>query len=153
MSQSNLFKKFATDKKAEAEGLLYEVPGLFRVRLARVGGENKKFLKKMNELMKPYRKLAKEDLPEATSKKINLEVYCSTVILPRTWQTWVKDESEAGGSWVDGIEGSDGQIVPATTENYIKILGELSDLLMVLISEAADANLFRKEALEAEVIN
>jgi hypothetical protein len=149
---SSLFKKFATDKKAEAEGLLYEVPGLFRVRLARVGGENKKFLKKMNELMKPYRKLAKEDMPEKESKRINLEVYCSTVILPHTWQTWVKDEETQEGRWVDGIDGPDG-IVPATTENYIKILGELSDLLVVLISEAADANLFRKEALESEIKN
>lgn len=149
----SLYKKFATDKKAEAEGVLYEVPGMFRVRLARVGGDNKKFLKKLNELMKPYRKIAKDDLPEATQKKINLEVYCTTVILPRTWQSWVKDESEAGGAWVDGIEDSTGSVIPATAENYQKVLGELSDLLLVLIQEAADPALYRTEALEHEIKN
>lgn len=150
---SSLFSKFATDKQAEAKGILYEVPGLFRVRLARVGGENKAFLKKLNELMKPYRKLAREDIPEKESRQINLQVYCSTVILPGTWQSWIKDESEAGGSWKDGIEGPDGSILPATTENYIKVLGELSDLLLVLVGEASDANLYRKDALEAEAKN
>lgn len=149
---SKLFKKFATDKAAEANGILYTVPELFRVRLARVGGENKKIAKKMNELMKPYRKLNTEDIPDHVIRKINLEVYCETVILPNTWQTWVKDESEAGGSWVDGIEGPDG-IVPATSQNYQKILGELQDLFKVLISEAADPNVYRKEALEAEAKN
>jgi hypothetical protein len=149
---SKLFKQFATDKKAEAEGVLYEVPGSFRVRLARVGGDNKKFLKKLNELMKPYRKIAKDDLPEAVQKKINLEVYCTTVILPRTWQTWVEDKSEAGGSWVDGINDRDG-IIAATAENYQKVLGELSDLLLALIQEAADPALYRTEALESEAKN
>lgn len=153
MSNSKLYQKFSTDKNAEANGVLYTVPGLFRVRLARMSSENKKFKQKVNELMKPYRKIPIEDIPENKLKEINMKVYCETVILPGTWQTWVVDEeSTEGGKWVDGIEAEDG-IIPATSENYRKVLTDLHDVYTHLITEAASPDIYRKEALEAAAKN
>lgn len=163
---SRLSKKYATDKQAELKGILYEVNDdqgpLFRCRLARVGGENKKHAEKLNELMKPYRRMKYEDVPEKKRDAINLELVCTTIVIPGTWQTYVPGEplvDESGnetptGKWENGIEDpSTGNLLPATTENYKKVLGELTELRETLMREAMNVDNYRADALEAEAKN
>lgn len=155
---SRLYKKYATDKQAELKGILYEVNDdqgpLYRCRLARVGGENKKHAEKLNELMKPFRRMKYEDVPEKKRDAINLELVCSTIVLPGTWQTYVPGVDGSDGHWQDGIEcPQTGNLLPATTENYKKVLGELSELRETLMREAMNVDNYRADALEAEAKN
>ena|SRR5690606_34274155 len=149
---SRLAKKFSTNKAAETQGILYEEYDsegpLFRVRLARMGGGNKKLKERMNELNKPYRRMKLEDIPAATVEKIFLQAVCETVILPGTWQSYVD------GKYVDGIEDPEtGKLLPATAENYQKVLGQLKELLDRLTEEATNFNNYRLAALEDESKN
>lgn len=156
---SRLARKFATNKAAETQGILYEEIDsegpLFQVRLARIGGGNKKLKERLSELNKPYRRMKQEDIPAATIEKIYMQAICETVILPHTWQTYVNG-TEPGdpGKYVDGIEDpSTGELLPATSENYIKVLGQLKELLDRLIEEATNFSNYRLAALETEAKN
>lgn len=149
---SRLAKKFSTNKAAETQGILYEEYDsegpLFQVRLARIGGGNKKLKERMAELNKPYRRMKVDEIPTATVEKIFLQAVCETVILPHTWQTFID------GKYVDGIEDpATGELLPATAENYQKVLSQLKELLDRLTEEAGNFTNYRLAALEAEAKN
>lgn len=159
MSTSRLAKKYATNKNWETQGILYEevdsLGPLFQVRLARLGGQNKKYHERINELMKPYRKMRAEDIPTKKRDSLYLQAFCETVVLPGTWQTWVQgtDENDPG-KYVDGIEDPQtGNLLPATAKNYQLVLEQLGDLADRLLSEAMSFDNYRAEALEAESKN
>lgn len=149
---SRLARKFATNKAAETQGIHYEEYDsegpIFQVRLARLGGGNKKLKEKMAELNKPYRRMKVDEIPTATIEKIFLQAFCETVILPHTWQTFVD------GKYVDGIEDpATGELLPATAENYQKVLGQLKELLDRLSEEASNFSNYRLATLEEEAKN
>jgi len=152
MANSRLARKFATNKLAETRGILYEeidAEGpMFQVRLARLGGENRAYHQRINELMKPYRKMKQEDIPQAKRDQLYLQAFCETVVLPNTWQTFVD------GKYVDGIEDPNtGNILPATSQNYMVVLAQLTELSDRLLTEATNFDNYRPEALEAEAKN
>lgn len=149
---SRLAKKFAVNKAAEQQGILYEECDsegpLFQVRLARLGGGNKKLKEKMAELNKPYRRMKVDDIPATTVDRIFLQAICEAVIIPHTWKTYVE------GNLVDGIEDpATGNLLPATAENYQLVLGQLKELRDRLVEEASDFNNYRLDVLEAEAKN
>lgn len=142
----SLFKNFKTDPNAEKNGVLIEY-GEFRLRLARIGGSNTDFAKRYEELMKPYRRVPKDQLKADVQEKIVTTVFTETVIKPNTWQTLVD------GEWVDGIESESGEIIPATAENMAKILLELPDLYNALFKEANSITNFLAEARQEDAKN
>lgn len=149
---SRLAKKFAVNKAAETQGILYEEIDsdgpLFQVRLARVGGSNKKLKERLNELQKPYRRMDQDDIPAAKLDEIYMRAVCEAVILPHTWQTFVDDK------YVDGIEDpATGELLPSTAENHYKVLSQLRELFDRLINEATKFSNYRLAALEAEAKN
>lgn len=155
---SRLAKKFATDKRLETQGILYEEIDsdgpLFQVRLARFGGSNRKYQERINELMKPYRKIKQEDIPQKKREEIYLKAFCETVVLPNTWQTWVNGTEGDPGKYVDGIEDpTTGQLLPATAVNYQVVLSQLGDLADRLLSESTNFDNYRLAALEEESKN
>jgi hypothetical protein len=158
MPQSRLAKKFATNKTAETKGILYEEVDsqgpLFQVRLARINGANSAYSRKINELMKPYRKMKTEDIPEAKREAIYLKAFCECCVMPGTWQTFVTSEECPEGKYVDGIENpADGSLLPATAQNYYLVLEQLPELKDRLLTESMNFDNYRVEALEIEAKN
>lgn len=155
---SRLAKKFAVNKAAETQGILYEETDyegpLFQVRLARIGGGNKKLKERLNELQKPYRRMKTDDIPAHILEKVYMQAVCQAVVIPHTWQTWVVSEENPEGKYVDGIEDpATGSLLPATSENYLKVLGQLKELFDRLVNEATDFNNYRLAALDDESKN
>jgi hypothetical protein len=171
---SRLARKFATNKSAETLGILYEEVDnegpLFHVRLARLGGDNKKYSERLGELMKPYRRMKIGDVPQKARDKAFLQTFCETVVIPGTWETWISsdgleseerhqlDEQSAApqfsGKWVPGIENpATGEILPATAANYYIVLDQLSELQNRLLTEATEFENYRLETLEIEAKN
>lgn len=149
---SRLAKKFATDKRLETQGILYEEVDddgpLFQVRLARINAEHSPYQKRLNVLMKPYRKIKLEEIPDKTREDIFLKAFCECGVLPNTWQTFVE------GRYVDGIENPDtGELMPATATNYFAVLSKLPELKDRLLAQSLTFDNYRQEALEAESKN
>lgn len=154
---SRLSRKFATNKHTETAGILYEEVDaegpIFHVRLARLGGSNRKYSERINELMKPFRRMKQEDIPFKTREKLYLQAFCETVVLPNTWESCSKDD-EGQDKWTPGIEDpATGTLLPATAVNYQKVLEQLPELSDRLLNEATLFDNYRQEALEAESKN
>lgn len=145
---SRLAKKYQTNKKAEVEGIFYEEVDddgpLFKVRLARLGGDNNKYKEKLNKLMKPYRNV---EVSFKIREKLVLEAYCATCIIPNTWETYIE------GEWKPGIEDPSGNLLPATVANYQLVLGQLPDLFDRLLTESSIAENYKFAVLETEAKN
>ncbi len=175
---SRLAKKFATNKSAETLGILYEEVDsdgpLFQCRLARLGGDNRKYQERLGELMKPYRRMKVADVPQKARDKAFLQAFCETVVLPGTWCTWVAsttspdvvegalpegDEAaelvaKFSGHFVPGIEDpKTGNILPATAANYYLVLDQLTELQNRLLTEATEFENYRLETQEIEAKN
>ncbi len=175
-NQSRLARKFATNKSAETLGILYEEVDsdgpLFQCRLARLGGDNRKYQERLGELMKPYRRMKVADVPQKARDKAFLQAFCETVVLPGTWCTWVASEpspdgaegilpseteelvSKFTGKFVPGIEDpKTGNILPATAANYYLVLDQLTELQNRLLTEATEFENYRLETQEIEAKN
>lgn len=149
---SRLARKFATNKAAETQGILYEEEDydgpIFQVRLARLNGNHSKYQQRLSELMKPYRRMNTEDIPQHKRDSIITKAFCETCVLPGTWKTYVN------GEWVDGIEDpATEKILPATAQNYQLVLDQLDELKDRLLSESMKFDNYRLATLEVESKN
>lgn len=174
-----LFSQFETDKRSEAEGVEFTFTGndgnpIFRVRLARAGGANKKYDQVRERVSAPYRRLQKIT-PEA-QHQIGLEVFSEAVAIPTTWemaereglkcQGNVYQKNEAGelvwlpevpkgrsaDGFIRGIEVND-EVVPSTVETVVKVMEALPDLYAMLAVESMSHEVYRKEAVEQDSKN
>lgn len=139
------YDAFRTDKSKEQDGIWFDF-GDFQVKCARAGGGNTKFLKTVEETMRPYRRIIENGLmkPEVAEKAL-AEVYAKSVIIG--WRT--KD----GDKLVDGMEDLEGKRVPFNQENVIAVLVALPDFFQQLRGECERVANFRKEAQEEEAKN
>lgn len=138
----SLFKLFATDKKIEKEGIVLEYGENSKgktigIRIARAGGGNSAYTKRMEALVKPYRRaIQNETIETETLDKIQRTAYAETVILD--WEN-VEDEN--------GVE------LPFTVENCIDLMKKLPELFKDIQEQSQKVALFREEILEVETKN
>lgn len=173
-----LFASFETDKKSEAEGVEFTFNGndgkpVFRVRLARAGGANKKYDQVRERVSAPYRRLNK--ITAEVQHQIGLEVFSEAVAIPESWEmaerpglkcagnVCSKDESgklvwlpeipkTLSAGFLKGIELRD-EVVPSTPENVSKVMEALPDLYNMLVAESMSHDVYRKEALDQDSKN
>lgn len=145
----SMYKQFKTDTDLEKQGIVLDY-GTFRVRVARMGGSNKKFVAQLEQRTKPLRRAIQADTVDRT-KLIDVvrEVFVDTVILD--WETNVGTESFP--DWKQGIEAEDGSLLEFNRENVLDALRNLPDLYDDLQEQAGKAALFRAAALEDEAKN
>lgn len=146
----SMYKQFKTDTDLEKQGIVLDY-GTFRVRVARMGGSNKKFVAQLEQRTKPLRRAIQADTVDRT-KLIDVvrEVFVDTVILD--WETNVGTESFP--DWKQGIEASDGvSLLEFNRENVLDTLRNLPDLYDDLQEQAGKAALFRANILEEEAKN
>lgn len=142
----SLRKQFKMDANLEQDGIWIDY-GTARIRIARAGGNNKKFAKVLDTKTKPYKRAIVAGMLDAEkSNAILREVYADAVILK--WETNTGTEAEP--VWEPGILpedlGCEGEtLLPATKENIVKVLAELPELFTDLIAQASSATLFREE--------
>jgi len=100
-------------------------------------------------LIKPYRKQIDTDkLPEEVSNRLMAEAYAKAVVI----NAQVKIGEEDGEViWEDGIEASDGSVLPYTEENLIHLFLSLPEMFIDLQGMAGQAANYQKEEDEADV--
>ena len=138
----SLYKQFETDREVEKTGIVLDY-GMnskkrpIQIRIARAGGANERYSKLLELRTKPYRRqIQNETLDNAVAEKITKEVYAQTVVL----------------GW-NGVEDRDGNDMPFTQENCVKLFTDLPDLWSDVQSQSTRASLFRAEILEADAKN
>lgn len=141
----SLFSEFKTDRELEAKGVEFTYTAgdgkpIFRVRLARSGGGNKKYDQVRERVTAPYRRLSK--LTEENQADIGYTVFAEAVVVKDTWCTYNRDTN----AFVPGLESETGEVVPATTENIIAVMKQLPDLYGILLSESMNIDNYKKEA-------
>lgn len=141
----SMYGQFKTNKEAETKGVVLDY-GDYRVTIARAGGSNKRFAKSVEEKTKPYKRAIETDTikPEKYIDIIH-EVYAEAVIL--NWEVLHK------GEWKSGIEGENGEVLPVTKENIIKVFKELPDLFDNIKADAMSISLFREKLRESDAGN
>lgn len=145
-----LRKLFKTDKRFETEGVVLDY-GETRIRIARAGGANKRYIKALDKATKPYRRaIATGAFSDERANEILRRVYADTIVL--NWET------KRGGEWLPGIDPEDlgvegAELQPVTAENIVKVFTNLPDLFSDVQQQAQSIALFRSEVDEAAAGN
>jgi len=146
-----MWSVFGTDSHKEIHGVYVEYPGGIRVLLARAGGRNERYAKYHEIHMRPHRQAAK--IPGGLSDKVQRDViakvYLDSVILK--FETNVGTEEVP--NWKNVIVLESGDEVQANKEELTNLFTRLPDLLLQIISDANDIQLYRKAELEDEAKN
>lgn len=138
----SLYKQFKTDSKLEKEGILLQYGTNSKgkdilIRVARAGASNDAYVKRMEAKVKPHRRLIQnETIERAVLIGIIREVFAETVVL----------------GW-EGVEDENGNELPFTKENCIKLFTDLPDLFEDVQEQAQKAALFRADIREADAKN
>jgi hypothetical protein len=138
----NLYTLFKADAKAEKEGIWLEYGSTVdekpvRIRIARAGGANVQYAKRLEALVKPHRRqIQTETIDTELVQKLLKQVYAETVVL--AWEN-VTDEH--------------GQPLPFSAANVIKLFTDLPDLWLDVQEQAQRAALYRADVLAAEAGN
>ncbi len=134
---NSLYSQFETDQSLEKDGVVIEYSGNIRFRIARSGGANQKYLKRLEAKTKPLRRLIQQDLLKNEEvEPILLDVFCETVIL----------------GW-EGVTDRNGNPLEFTVENAKKLFKDLPELFNDLREQSQKSALFRKHMQEGEAKN
>lgn len=130
------YAQFESDSALEADGVWTPI-GTMQFKLARAGGDNDAFVKVASKRFKPFQAaIAADAMPKQLATDLVVEVFVETIL---------KD-------WKD-VHDRDGELLPFTTENAVRLLTELPNLFMALQHEAQKVSNFRKVNLEAAAGN
>lgn len=138
----SLYKQFETDTSIEKTGILLEYGKNSKgqpiaIRIARAGGANDAYLKRIEARAKPHRRsIQNETIERALLEGIVKEVFAETVVL----------------GW-ENVEDRDGNPMQFSKENCLKLFQDLPDLFADIQEQAGRAVLFRKEIQEASAKN
>lgn len=132
MTTTNLYDMFGTDEDFEREGIWYAFSEETKFRLARAGGANLRFAKSLEAKTRPYRRqIENESIDNELANNLLLEAFVETVLLD--WQ---------------GVKDRDGNDLPYSKDNALKLLKDLPDLYLELRTEAARLSNFRTKEIE-----
>lgn len=134
----NLYEKFGTDADAEAgQGIKISYGANTSFTIHRAGGANKRFQRRFEAKMKPYtRQIQQNTMDEDVAKQIFAEIYAETVVV----------------AW-EGVTDRDGNPLPFTYDNAVKLFLDLPDLFRDIQAAAQDRSLFLADAQDAAVGN
>lgn len=139
----SIFEQFGTDAAKENDGVKVPAGTLNKdgteptFIVSRMSKSNKRYSKELDRVSKPYRRMIDSgQMPAATSEKLMLEVFCSTVLL----------------GW-ENVQDTEGKQIPYSKEKAIEIMTKLPDLYLFLQTEANSAARFREEVKEDEAKN
>lgn len=138
----SLYSQFTTDPQLEREGVLLEYGTSstgqpVTIRIARAGGANVQFQKRLEALTKPFRRqIQTETIDQKVSEKLVRQVYAETVVL----------------GW-ENVEDRDGNPIPYSRDACMKLFDDLPDLFLDIQEQAQRVALFRTTIREADAGN
>jgi hypothetical protein len=135
---SSPYAHFATDKAAEKQGVVVDY-GDFWFRVARTGGANTSYTKRLTSVFKPYRRAIQTDtMKDELAEKLMREVFAEKAV--------IGCGSTAFG---DGfMPDANGERMEMTEANLVQMFTDLPDLFKDLQEQAGKVSLYR--LLEAE---
>lgn len=148
----NLYQQFKTDSTVEKTGVLLEYGNNSQgkpicIRIARAGGANDRFNKRLEAVVKPYRRqIQTETIATEQVTKLMRRVYAETVVLG--WENVELMDKNPDGSPA-------GTFSPRefTVEACLELFEDLPDLYQDVVEQAQRAALFRAELREADAGN
>lgn len=127
------YKIFKTDETCEKDGVWFELGDAGRFKLARAGGQNKKFKQLLSKLMRPHRrKIQTDTMPEGEAQKLMVKAFSRAVIM----------------DW-EGVTDPDGEELAFNYDNCFKVMMDLPDLFSE-IHETATENAIYKADIEED---
>jgi len=142
----SMYKSFRTDQNAEKSGIIIDY-GDFRVTIARAGGANKKYQRVLENVTRPFRRaIQTEQMDNERAEDLLKIVYARSIV--RNWELKQEDAESGEVTWVEGIEGSEGDVLPVNEENIILTFDNLPDLFADIKEQAAKQALFRSSLRE-----
>lgn len=134
---TNIWDMFATDQKAEAEGIVYNITPEISFTLARAGGANARYSKVLAAKMRPYtRQIKDEDIDIDLANDLLIEVFAETVVLG--WK---------------GITNAEGEEIPFTVASAVALFKQLPDLFFDVRDYAGKMANFRAQEITDVVGN
>ena len=129
---SGTYRQFKTDGALERDGVALDYDG-FSITVARAGGSNRRYSAAMAQRTKAIRSaLRTGHVDEATNQRILREVMADTVVL----------------GWA-GVTGRDGEPLPFSRENVVRLFTDLPDLMADVFQQASElANFLEAQAAE-----
>lgn len=147
-----MFSQFETDPTLESQGIWLDY-GDFRVKIARAGGANKRYLSFAEAKTKPFRRaIAAGTMPEERSRALLFDIYAKTVILDWEVAKGVDEETKET-IWEKGIHKKEGGILPFNEENVALTFRLLPAVFFDIQSAAESIAMFRKEEMEEDSKN
>lgn len=135
--KSSLYSSFATNKGVEKEGVIIKYGEDTSIRIARAGGSNTAFSRRYEVLMRPYRRLVQTgQMDQEVQAEVMRQLYAETVV--RGWE---------------GVTDQNGNDLPFTVENCVKLFKDLPDLFDDIVTHSLNAALYREEIREADSKN
>lgn len=137
------FDNFQTDPDLERSGVVVDYDGYW-FKIARAGGANEAFAKRLNELTQPYKRAIDSDaITPKLGQKLSRQAFCETVLLG--WGS----EAYGEGKMVD----QDREALSFNLENALSFFEALPDLFADLLVTAQKGQVFRKTIAEADAKN
>jgi len=129
----SLYKKFKTSETHEQDGIWLDYGESGAIKIARAGGANVRYVKRIEKLQKKYKRQIQLDImDDADNVKIMREAYADTVVLD--WK---------------GVTNEDDEPMEFNKQNCIKLFTDLPDLFLDVVTQATNVALF-KEHLDEE---
>lgn len=137
MAGKSTYSAYKTDAARETKGVLLDLGDAGKFRIARAGGANATFQKRLAALTKPHRRAIQTgNVDEDVANRLMVQVYCETVLL----------------GW-EGVTDEDGAELGFSVAAAVKLLVDLPDLFKDIRQTADDASLFRLDLLETDAKN
>lgn len=123
----SLYTIFETNENAEVDGVWLEYSATTRVKIARAGGANKRFLKAADAFRRKFkRQLDLEILDDDVARKEGIQIYADSVVL----------------DW-EGVTDKEGNELAFSRENVVKVLTDLPDLFADIQAMAMKHAIFK----------
>lgn len=133
----SLYQKFGTDRALEKTGIILDYGDGVKIRIARAGGANDAYAKRMEAKAKPHKRAIQTDTADKNVLDgVVKEVYAETVVL----------------GW-EGVTDQDGNEMVFSKENCVKLFNDLPDLWADVQAQAQQGTLFRMGVLETDAKN
>lgn len=133
----SLYSQFATDRDAERDGVWLDYGSGGRIKIARAGGGNVRYQKRLQAFSKKFRRqIELEILEDEVAEKELADIYASTVVLA-----------------FEEVKDRDGSDLPYSREAARKLLLDLPDLFADIRAQATNLALFRELEREEDAGN
>jgi hypothetical protein len=136
-SRVSTYSTFKTNPSLETEGVVLDFGDAGKFRIARAGGANQRFQRRVNQLSKPHRHaISLGTIDPIVLDEIMRTSYAETIVL----------------GWED-VTGEDGEPFPFNKENCMKLFSDLPELFGQIIKASQQVAFFKQEMNEASVKN